>query len=236
MARRGRLYRAFFLVAGALVAAAPALAEEPSAAASKPDATPACLPVAGATACIDALEFTNARFVRFLAEHGNVCDGSPCYDTADPAARLHEEDGHWAVDAGFENHPVTLVTWHGAKAVCEALGSRLCTPKEWTLACVGPKTWPLPYGPAYDPKACNGYEYGRRDTLPVGSLPRCQGSAAGLFDLSGNVWEWTAACEKRRCQARGGSYNSYGNYLVCEYVDTFHADIGEKYVGFRCCR
>ena len=240
------LFRAFLLVCAlplAAVALAGAQAESapPAAPAAKPapavkPAAPPCVAIPGRKMCMDALEYTKTRFADFLTRHGNDCGGQPCYDDADPAARLRQRDGAWAVDAGFEEHPAALVTWFGAKAACEDAGQRLCTPDEWTTACRGPKDTPLPYGTVFDLQACNGFEGKRRTTAPVGSLKGCHGGYPGLYDMSGNVWEWTSVCAKGVCEARGGSYHSYVNYVVCTYIDRFHADIGEKYVGFRCCR
>jgi len=197
---------------------------------------PACLPIPGTQACIEAHEFTNRRFVAFLERNGPDCGGQPCLDTEDPGAVVRRQDGRWTVAEGRLDHPASLVTWYGAKAACAATGGRLCTPDEWTAACRGPQDQPLPYGTVFDRTACNGQDAGHRTTVPVASLPRCAGGLEGLRDMSGNVWEWTAACGPVGCEARGGSFRSYVNYLQCVYVDRFPPALGEQVVGFRCCR
>lgn len=47
------------------------------------------------------------------------------------AARINYSDGSFSVDSGFENHPVTYVSWYGATAFCAYYGFRLPTDLEW---------------------------------------------------------------------------------------------------------
>ena len=47
------------------------------------------------------------------------------------AARINYGVGVFSVDSGFENHPVTYVSWYGATAFCNFYGYRLPTEWEW---------------------------------------------------------------------------------------------------------
>ena len=199
-------------------------------------AAPACVPLPEGKVCLEAHEFTNTRFAAFLTSHGNDCGGNPCLDTQVEGAQVHEREGVWIADAGFEQHPAVMVTWHGAKAACAAEGARLCTREEWTSACQGPRRTQFPYGNDFDRDACNGHEGGRGATVPVGSLPGGRGGLDGLHDMSGNVWEWVDTCARRKCVVVGGSYSTYYNYSTCGYADEFTPRLGEKFVGLRCCR
>ncbi|GJM29028.1 MAG: hypothetical protein DHS20C17_16630 [Cyclobacteriaceae bacterium] len=113
--------------------------------------------------------------------------------------------------AGRENHPVTSVSWFSAKAFLNWCGLRLPSEAEWEKATVGglyldgDKTKkiqnPLPdrtyaWG-NQDPNTgsifrCNmdGDDDGYAYTAPVGSFPLDK-SPYGVYDLAGNVAEWT---------------------------------------------
>ena len=65
----------------------------------------------------------------------------------------------------------------------------------------------------------------------------------GVYDLSGNVWEWEDSCDGTTgsndlCRLRGGSFGVYpGDYLRCDYggYDGFGARVGGLDIGLRCC-
>jgi formylglycine-generating enzyme len=184
---------------------------------------------------MDAFEFTNAQYAEFLNRSGNNCGGHPCYVADKEGSALREQGGRWSAAKGLEQRPVTRVTWYGAQAACASTGRRLCQAAEWPQACAGGANTTFPYGNTFDPAACNVFEHGHKDVVDVGSMAGCQGGYPGLFDLSGNVWEWTQVCTPLKCAVRGGSFTSYRVYTRCDYWDEFSRETPDRYVGFRCC-
>ncbi|MEW6313184.1 MAG: SUMF1/EgtB/PvdO family nonheme iron enzyme [Pseudomonadota bacterium] len=97
--------------------------------------------------------------------------------------------------AGKVDHPVTWVTWFDAKAYCEWAGKRLPSDIEWEKAGRGTDGRNFPWGDEFDPTRVNSPVRWKSlnmegDTTPVGSFEGGKGPY-GLYDMSGNVWEWT---------------------------------------------
>ena len=91
------------------------------------------------------------------------------------------------------DHPAVIVTWDEAEAFCEKAGGRLPTEAEWEYAARGGREGAIyPWGdetPADKPGAPNGAALESDRPRPVKSY---KANGYGLFDIAGNVWEWTA--------------------------------------------
>jgi formylglycine-generating enzyme required for sulfatase activity len=80
---------------------------------------------------------------------------------------------------------------------------------------------------------------GRGATTPVGRYPA---NGFGLFDMAGNVWEYTADEWPRRADGtlryavRGGSWEGAAVNLRVRYRDSHPATGAGRHVGFRCAR
>jgi len=168
---------------------------------------------------IDLHEVTNAQFAAFVAATQYVTvaerkgpDGAPMgaalFDRKqarwriDPAAQWRRPEGSGSDIEGREQYPVVMVAYEDALAYARWAGRRLPTENEWEFAARGP--YPAPAhrdGEAYDeagrPRANtwqgvfpfkDSGEDGYEGLAPVGCFPA---GAHGLYDMAGNVWEWT---------------------------------------------
>jgi formylglycine-generating enzyme required for sulfatase activity len=97
---------------------------------------------------------------------------------------------NWNV-AGRGNHPINCVAWSQARAYCQSLGGDLPTEAQWEYAARGTDGRTYPWGNAAPlSQLCWGGTGSRTSTCPVQSFPSGV-SPFGLFDMGGNVWEWS---------------------------------------------
>lgn len=94
-------------------------------------------------------------------------------------------------DTAFDNHPVVGVDWFRANTFAEWIGGRLPTEAEWEYACRGTDGRVYSWGNEEpSPRRLNYMRSEGSDTTEVRSYPV---GANGLYDMAGNVWEWTSS-------------------------------------------
>ncbi|MDI1437546.1 formylglycine-generating enzyme family protein [Polyangium sorediatum] len=222
--------------------------------------------------CIDATEVTSLQYSLWLVKlpapdtQDPLCGWKNSY--------IPRSSGNSCNSTHYDpitkpNHPVACVDWCDARAFCAGVGKRLCgafgdqplgydefndsTKSEWTYACSNKGERNYPYGDDYEEARCVDDPFdgtvnsGNGNAEPVKTATNCKGGSgfSGLFDMSGNVWEWEDSCRSvgnpndpkdDQCRDRGGSFWDQGGRLSCTSLSIDRRrDSFNKNVGFRCC-
>jgi len=144
------------------------------------------------------------------------------------------------------NSPVVGVFWHEAFTFAQWLTLsrgdghtyRLLTEWEWQAAATGHQQRRYPWGDEWDKNRCNNKEIDIGKTTPVGIFKEGQ-TPEGVFDLSGNVLEWTDSWydeDKDSKVLHGGSWLFGSDSCLCARRYIIHPFGRDFNVGFRCLR
>jgi formylglycine-generating enzyme len=158
--------------------------------------------------------------------------------------------------------PQAYISRNQAEVACHESQKRLCTDREWVTACKGPAKRTFPYGNAHKPGYCVDtnrvnpltalfeslglarYQFATMNdpalnqvpgTLaPTGTFAKCT-NEYGVYDMVGNLHEWTADPQGT---FRGGFYlDTKLNGSGCDYKTVAHPATYHDYsTGFRCCK
>ena len=229
---------------------------------------------------IDATEVTNAQFAEFVKQTGYITDaekqgGAAMFiQPSQPVAELQwwrfEKGANWKNPWGVLDHkrpkpnePVRMVTWNDAYAYANWLGHDLPTELEWEYAAKGFQSQ-SDLGPNHHGHITANYWQGEfpyhnsaqdgfSEVAPVGCFDT---NPFGLYDMIGNVWEWTQTpytgvrdhhmgnpAHSRHQQGqvvqytiKGGSYLCASNYCARFRAAARHPqelDLATSHVGFR---
>ncbi len=187
-------------------------------------------------------------------------------------AEWRQPEGAGSTIAGRENHPVVHITYDDALAYARWRGRSLPTEAQWEYAARGGRDGEDDLSSAFDADGkpiantwqgifpvYNTNEDGHAGTAPVGCF---KPNGYGLYDMIGNVWEWTsdwyraghpreavsnptgpdlreivlAPGQPQSRVIKGGSYLCASNFCARYRPAARHpqeADIGAAHLGFR---
>jgi formylglycine-generating enzyme required for sulfatase activity len=172
---------------------------------------------------------------------------------ADRGCRSRPNDRGW----GRGNRPVIDVSWTEAKAYAAWLSRktgktyRLPSEAEREYVTRAGTTTPFWWGSSITPKQANYASVETYGTVPVDSF---EANPWGLFNVHGNVWEWTEDCWKNSNQgnpgdgsarttgdcmyrvSRGGSWYDYPRRLRAADRSLGSTMSGYIIIGFRLAR
>ena len=191
---------------------------------------------------MDVYEVTVASYARFLT------------------ATHREPPAYWETVKQTEHgdRPVIGVSWDDAEAYCRWAGKRLPTEAEWEKAARGTDERSYPWGNQKPAPDLANYALGARFSYsqvlkPVGTYEKGK-SPYGLFEMGGNVWEWTQdwydggyygrSSEKNPAGPgegqfkvlRGGSWSDMAKYMLTYGRFKLPPSTRNSYTGFRCAK
>ncbi|MGH9837508.1 MAG: SUMF1/EgtB/PvdO family nonheme iron enzyme [Blastocatellia bacterium] len=186
------------------------------------------------TFLIDATEVTNEQYQQFI-------------DSARRQPPLHWRNGHYP--DGEASLPVVNVSWDDANAYARWAGKRLPTEEEWEYAARGTDGRLYPYGNRWKPQYSNALEDKHGAARNVRSYPD-GASPFGVFDMAGNVLEWTASDFKLypgsqlppddpnegRKVLRGGAFNAEARFQTATDRFFYPPPTKSDFIGFRCAK
>lgn len=152
------------------------------------------------------------------------------------AARINFTGGLFSVDSGFEDHPVTYVSWYGATAFCNYYGYRLPTEWEWEAVADYDGSFLYGCGTTINNSIANYWPSIHPDGSTIVGAFGTYGY--GMCDMAGNVWEWTSSIfEEDSRGLRGGAWDTLlGSDCSVSLRHNGLEGFASYGMGFRVCR
>lgn len=207
---------------------------------------------------IDKYEVTNSEYAQFLNSRefspGEITEMITVTDSlSDNKTPIYKSGNRFVVEPGFGSFPVTNVSWKGAQSYARWAGKRLPTEAEWEFAARGGvNRESFAYSGSDNVDEVAWHSDNSNDKLNAVGLKAP--NSLGIYDMSGNVWEWcfdfydeayysTSQQNNPRGPAigtehviRGGSYTN--TYEICDISKRSRKGptIKMYVLGFRCVK
>ncbi|MFH0937794.1 MAG: protein kinase [Planctomycetota bacterium] len=134
--------------------------------------------------------------------------------------------------------PCANITWLEANDACRKVGKTLCKSTRWSDACRGGAnfTTQYPYGNIVNSGESNAWcNTDGTNVKPSGSMPKCR-NTIGVYDMSGNLAEWTDESDPNNATVIGGAYDSPASITTCDSMQPQLKTTKALQIGFRCCK
>lgn len=209
---------------------------------------------------IGAFEVTNLAYTVFLNRYGsNKVKQSGKLMVDNFPWGVSFKNGKWIVTEDKNSFlPIVMVTWYGAQEFCNFYGGCLPSEAQWEYASRGggKEEKRYKYAGSDDLEIVGWYiKNSGATTKPVGLK---KNNSLGLYDMSGNVWEWCLddfesrfyrSNEAQRKNpininqstsnnkiARGGAWSSENNLCTVSTRNDTKPDDPYHFFGFRYCK
>ncbi len=216
--------------------------------------------------CMDEAEVTTAEYRRCVDSEG--CERPQLGDVNSNMRKSYRGQR--------EKHPINMVNHSSATAYCDKLGKALPTEAQWEWAASGGDDRKYPWGneeptceneladftpggsPQTDPAGNHGCRGGGTSEVKSHPQGRTEWPTGALYDMGGNVWEWTSDCSipfpkgpvtdphpvdnpdlGHGCKVwvlRGGGWNRSASGLRVKYRAASKYTYRVPGLGFRCVR
>jgi formylglycine-generating enzyme len=181
---------------------------------------------------IDKYEVTNRLYSDFVRATGHK-------PPTDPRGSKYNIWKNEFYPSELANHPVVNVSYQDAEEYAQWVKKRLPTEEEWERAARGNEGFIYPWGNDYNSDFANGNDnrYRKGTTTPVGTFANDR-SSFGVFDLAGNVREWTTtpySPNNRQWKVLKGGCFGDGAEGLSTY-ERYQGTMPAPNVGFRCVK
>lgn len=200
---------------------------------------------------ISKYPITNAQFQMFL-DDPNGYSSLECWSYSPEATawkNQNQTQQNYAFSFKGSDLPRTNVSWYTANAFCQWLSRKssdfitLPTEQQWQRAGQGDDNRIYPWGSTIDASRCN---YGNLvgHITAVSNYPKGI-SPYGVYDMSGNIWEWTSTewgvdganmVGNTPRLIRGGSWSVRDQFVCLTYRYWCYPEGESNEIGFRCVR
>jgi len=133
---------------------------------------------------------TNIQYAQFLSQGRPSKSDLEKWIKLDSVCCVRKAGTRYEAYGNKNDHPVVQVSWYGAYAYAEWAGLRLPSELEWEKGARGVDGLEYPWGNTWDKSKCRNYQNkGDETTCIVQNYPDGR-SPLGLYQMSGNIWEW----------------------------------------------